>query len=108
MEVERPATASGVLRGWLSNAVLRRATDTEEKIAPQASEVAAPQAPSEAPSDAGLRKKMARSIVNFEARRDVQGISAFTGCRLATAAVATKWPESMSVTIHKRQRNCGT
>ena len=45
----------------------------EEKIAPQAPEVAAPQTPSEALSDAELRKKMARSIVNFEARRDAQG-----------------------------------
>ena len=73
VEVERPATASGVLRGWLLNAVLRRATDSEEKIAPQAPEVAAPQTPSEALSDPGLRKKIARSIVNFEARRDAQG-----------------------------------
>lgn len=73
VEVERPMTESGVLRGWLSNAVLRRATDAEETIVPHAPEVSAPQTPIERLSDAGLRKKMARSIVNFEARRDVQG-----------------------------------
>jgi len=34
VEVERPATASGVLRGWLLNAVLRRATRQRGKDSP--------------------------------------------------------------------------
>ena len=30
VEVEHPMTASGVLRGWISNSVLRRATDDDK------------------------------------------------------------------------------
>jgi hypothetical protein len=72
VEVERPATASGVLRGWLSNAVLRRATVLEEKLPPP-SPIPLPQPPPGLPSHDELRKKMAHSILDFEARRDAQG-----------------------------------
>ena len=73
VEVERPSTASGVLRGWVPNAFLRRATAAQE-IAPQLQlETPTGQAPSEAVARAELRAKMAKSIVNFEARRDAQG-----------------------------------
>lgn len=73
VEVERPTTASGVLRGWISNSVLRRATDLEEKLPAAVSPTPAPVAPGTAPDHAALRKKMAKSIVDFEARRDAQG-----------------------------------
>ncbi|MBA3385487.1 MAG: hypothetical protein H0T95_02490 [Chthoniobacterales bacterium] len=73
VEVERPTTASGVLRGWVSNALLRRATAAEEEAMSRAPETPAPPAPSEARAHAELRAKMAKSIVDFEARRDAQG-----------------------------------
>jgi hypothetical protein len=74
VEVERPATASGVLRGWVPNALLRRATETDLTTpAPPAPVAAPPPAPSDAAAHAALRKKMAESIVKFEGRRDAQG-----------------------------------
>ena len=73
VEVERPSTASGLLRGWLSNALLRRATAAEEMAPPPSLETSADQAPSEALARAEARTKMSKSIVNFEARRDSQG-----------------------------------
>jgi len=73
VEVEHPMTASGVLRGWVSNAVLRRATDADKGPTTPLSEVPAPPKPSDVAAHAALRKKMAESIVNFEARRDAQG-----------------------------------
>jgi Predicted Peptidoglycan domain len=73
VEVERPATASGVLRGWVPNALLRRATAIDiSKPAPTPA-VAAPPTPTDAAARAALRKKMAESIVKFEGRRDQQG-----------------------------------
>ena len=72
VEVEHPMTASGVLRGWVSNSVLRRATDTDKSPTRPPSEVPPPP-PSDVAAHAALRKKMAASIVNFEARRDPQG-----------------------------------
>jgi Predicted Peptidoglycan domain len=73
VEVERPATASGVLRGWLANALLRRATPAEEEAMSHAAEPSLPFAPTATLSRAELRAKMAKSIVDFEARRDAQG-----------------------------------
>ena len=76
VEVEHPMTASGVLRGWISNSVLRRATDDDKGPTTPLSEVPAPTTPPTPPdvaAHATLRKKMAESIVNFEARRDAQG-----------------------------------
>ena len=73
VEVERPATASGVLRGWVSNASLRQATEADLAAAPPppAQPVSAP--PTDAAHRAELRKKMAHAIVQFEGRRDAQG-----------------------------------
>ncbi len=71
VEVERPATASGVLRGWVSNALLRRATSPDEESTSYAQETPALFVPSEAHAE--LRAKIAKSIVDFEARRDAQG-----------------------------------
>jgi hypothetical protein len=73
VEVERPATASGVLRGWVSSALLRRATETDKSRPAPLPEVAAPPTPSAAADHAELRRKMAGSIVKFEGRRDPQG-----------------------------------
>ena len=73
VEVERPTTASGVLRGWLSNAALRRATDLEEKAPPAVPVTPVSPSPAAAVSHDELRRKMAQSILNFEARRDAQG-----------------------------------
>jgi hypothetical protein len=73
VEVERPATASGVLRGWVSNALLRRATETDKSRPAPLPAVAAPPTPSAAADHAELRRKMAGSIVKFEGRRDPQG-----------------------------------
>jgi hypothetical protein len=73
VEVERPATASGVLRGWVLNSLLRRATETDKSMPAPAPGVAAPPTPTDAAAHAELRKKMAESIVKFEGRRDVQG-----------------------------------
>ena len=73
VEVEHPMTASGVLRGWLSNSVLRRATDADTGPTTPLPEVPTPPTPIDAAVHAELRKKMAESIVNFEARRDSQG-----------------------------------
>lgn len=71
VEVERPTTASGVLRGWVSNALLRRASAAEEESTSHTQETPAPLKPSEAHAE--LRAKIAKSIVAFEARRDAQG-----------------------------------
>jgi hypothetical protein len=73
VEVERPATASGVLRGWVANALLRRATAAEEEAMSQAAEPSLPFAPTATLARAELRAKMAKSILDFEARRDAQG-----------------------------------
>jgi hypothetical protein len=73
VEAKRPATASGLLRGWLPNALLRRATAAKEIASPPSLETPTGQAPSEVVARAELRAKMAKSIVNFEARRDAQG-----------------------------------
>jgi len=73
VEVEHPMTASGVLRGWISNSVLRRATDDDKGPTTPLSEVSAPPTPPDLAAHAALRKKMAESIVNFEARRDAHG-----------------------------------
>ena len=73
VEVEHPMTASGVLRGWVSNSVLRRATDDDKGPTMPLPEVPAPPKPPDVAAHAVLRKKMAESIVNFEARRDAQG-----------------------------------
>ena len=73
VEVEHPMTASGVLRGWVSNSVLRRATDADKGPTTPLPEGPAPRTPSDVAAHAALRKKMAASIVNFEARRDAQG-----------------------------------
>ncbi|CAN5500987.1 hypothetical protein BH20VER3_BH20VER3_11510 [soil metagenome] len=70
VEVERPDTPSGVLRGWISNSVLRGATSLEEKLPIPAGA----EEPSLVPLDhAARRKQIAQAIVNFEARRDAQG-----------------------------------
>ena len=45
VEVERPATASGVLRGWVSNAALKRATEADLAAAPPPPAELAPAAP---------------------------------------------------------------
>ena len=42
VEVEHPMTASGVLRGWVSNSVLRRATDDDKGPTTPLPEVPAP------------------------------------------------------------------
>ena len=74
VEVEHPMTVSGVLRGWISNSVLRRATDDDKgPTPPPLSEVVTPPTPPDVAAHAVLRKKMAESIVNFEARRDAHG-----------------------------------
>ncbi len=74
VEVDRPAPASGVLRGWIPNAALRRATAAEEATpVPPPMEIPAPAPPIDSPAHAELRRKMAESILNFEARRDPQG-----------------------------------
>ena len=73
VEVESPTTASGVLRGWISNSALRRATDADKGPTTPLPEVPTPPPPVDAAAHAELRKKMAESIVNFEARRDTQG-----------------------------------
>ena len=73
VEVEHPMTASGVMRGWLSNSALRRATDDDKGPTTPLPEVIAPSTPPDAAAHALLRKKMAESIVNFEARRDAHG-----------------------------------
>ncbi len=74
VEVERPATASGVLRGWVSNASLRRATEADLAAAPPPppAQPVSP-LPADAAHRAALRKKMAHAIVQFEGRRDAQG-----------------------------------
>ena len=71
VEVERPRTASGILRGWLSNAVLRRALAGEETAPP--TETPAAPSPLDVGKRAELRRKMAASIVQFEGRRDKEG-----------------------------------
>jgi len=73
VEVEQPATASGVLRGWVSNALLRRATEDDLTTPAPAPAIAPPPAPSDGAAHAVLRKEMAESIVKFEGRRDAQG-----------------------------------
>ena len=73
VEVEHPATASGVLRGWISNALLRRTTEDDLSKPATPPAVAPPAAPGDAAAHAVLRKKMAESIVKFEGRRDAQG-----------------------------------
>ena len=73
VEVERPATASGVLRGWVLNALLRRATATDISMPAPPPAVAAPPTVTDAAARANLGKKMAESIVKFEGRRDAQG-----------------------------------
>jgi len=73
VEVEHPMTASGVLRGWVSNSVLRRATDDDKGPTTPLPQVPAPLKPPDVAAHAVLRKKMAESIVNFEARRDPHG-----------------------------------
>jgi len=73
VEVEHPATASGVLRGWLPNAVLRRATEADIAAAPPVADITAPAVVPDSAAHAALRKKMAESIVQFEGRRDPQG-----------------------------------
>jgi hypothetical protein len=78
VEIESPATASGVLRGWVSNASLRRATEIDLAAAPPVPSAPLPATPVVVtPADpahrAELRKKMAESIVQFEGRRDAQG-----------------------------------
>jgi hypothetical protein len=73
VEVEHPMTASGVLRGWISNSVLRRATDDDKGPTTPLPDLPAPPTPPDVAAHAVLRKKMAESIVNFEARRDAQG-----------------------------------
>jgi hypothetical protein len=76
--------------GWVSNSVLRRATDDDKGPTTPLPEVIAPPTPPRCAAHAALRKKMAESIVNFEARRDAQGHLASTSFPPATAAVATK------------------
>ncbi len=71
VEVERPQTASGILRGWISNAALRRAEPGEKPAAP--AEKPAPLALPDAARRTELRRKMAASIVQFEGRRDKEG-----------------------------------
>ncbi|MDQ3547130.1 MAG: hypothetical protein M3429_11550 [Verrucomicrobiota bacterium] len=73
VEVERPATASGVLRGWVSNASLRQATDADLAAAPPPPAQPVSPPPSDAAHRAELRKKMAQGIVQFEGRRDAKG-----------------------------------
>ncbi|HEY3130298.1 MAG TPA: putative peptidoglycan-binding domain-containing protein [Acidobacteriota bacterium] len=73
VEVQRPATASGVLRGWVPNALLRRATAIDTGMPAPPPAVAPPPMPTDAAARAALRKKMAESIVKFEGRRDPQG-----------------------------------
>jgi hypothetical protein len=73
VEVERPATASGVLRGWVPNALLRRATAIDTGMLAPPPAVAPPPTPTDAAARTALRKKMAESIVKFEGRRDPQG-----------------------------------
>ncbi len=65
------ATAAGVLRGWVSDTLLGRATISDEKTT--SLELSAPLAPVETIAHADLRAKMAKSIVDFEARRDALG-----------------------------------
>jgi Predicted Peptidoglycan domain len=72
-EVESPATASGVLRGWIPNSVLRRATDADEGRTTPLPKIPRPAPPVDTAAHAELRKKMAESIVKFEGRRDAQG-----------------------------------
>jgi hypothetical protein len=73
VEVERPAAASGVLRGWVPNALLRRVTASDRGMPAPSPAVAPPSTPTDAAARAALRKKMAESIVKFEGRRDPQG-----------------------------------
>lgn len=73
VEVARPATASGVLRGWVSNASLRQASDADVAAAPPHPAELPPAPPADVAQRAALRKKMAESIVQFEGRRDPQG-----------------------------------
>ncbi len=73
VEVARPATASGVLRGWVSNASLRRASAADLAAAPPPPTEPPPAAPTDVTQRAALRIKMAESIVQFEGRRDSQG-----------------------------------
>lgn len=73
VEAEHPTAASGVLRGWLPNAVLRRATEADIAAAPPPADITTPAAVPDSAAHAALRKKMAESIVQFEGRRDPQG-----------------------------------
>jgi Predicted Peptidoglycan domain len=73
VEVAKPTIASGLLRGWLSNAALRRATEAEEGATAPLPETPPTPIPSDAVSHAELRTRIATSILNFEARRDSKG-----------------------------------
>ncbi len=70
VEVARPSTASGTMRGWIPNSALRRATSLAEK---QPLAVPPAEVSSASPDHAALRKQIAQAIVNLEARRNAQG-----------------------------------
>ncbi|MGI8890352.1 MAG: putative peptidoglycan-binding domain-containing protein [Chthoniobacterales bacterium] len=70
VEVDHPKAASGFLRGWLPPTVLRP-IEAEEQLGGSMTRLPTPSEDS-APRLEG-RKRMAASIVNFEARRDAQG-----------------------------------
>jgi Predicted Peptidoglycan domain len=63
----------GNLRGWAPSGSLRRATGEEESRATLAPELNIPSIPTAPVSDPEVRKKIAESIMNLEARRDANG-----------------------------------
>ena len=65
--------AGGSLKGWVPSSSLRRATAEEENRATPAPEVIIPSPPIAPVPNPEVRKKIADSILNFEARRDANG-----------------------------------
>jgi hypothetical protein len=65
--------AAGSLKGWVQSGSLRRATAEDESSATPAPEVTTPSPPVAPVSNPEVRKKIADSILNFEARRDANG-----------------------------------
>ncbi|MEO5718206.1 MAG: hypothetical protein ABIR29_06500 [Chthoniobacterales bacterium] len=90
VEVERPATASGVLRGWVSNASLRQASAADLAAAPPPLAEPAPPLPADPAQHAALRKKMRNRLCNSKDVGTRKGISVSKSSQPATGAAAMR------------------